>query len=354
MLPLLVAMVVGPMLKWKRAESDRGAGRGSNGQALVSAAVVLLVLARYTWSRLYLRRSRWGWRPGWSPARWPCWLIASASGARLSRRACKLARTTPRSFYGLVIAHAGVGLTVAGITGMSSWATEKVLMMRPGAGDRLAGYEFKLASVTRVPGPNYTADRAVFDVSRSSRPVSEIVSERRFFPVRQQQTTSAGISWGLVSNLYVSLGEPDQDGAWSVRLYHHPLVTWIWLGALAMAVGGFVSLFDRRLRVGAPQRARQPAGPGTSGIGAEPMQRLVALVPLLLFAAVSDRARLQPDQRSAAHAVDADRQAGAGFALPPLGDARARALPSADLTARSRCSTCSRRGARAAGSSTPR
>jgi cytochrome c-type biogenesis protein CcmF len=79
-------------------------------------------------------------------------------------------------------------------------------------------------------------------------------SERRFYPVRQQQTTAAGIRTNLISNLYVAIGEPNGSGAWAVRFYYHPLMPWVWIGTLTMAFGGFVSLSDRRLRVGMPQR----------------------------------------------------------------------------------------------------
>jgi cytochrome c-type biogenesis protein CcmF len=114
-------------------------------------------------------------------------------------------------------------------------------------------------SIGNVPGPNYQAERGVFDVVRNGRLVARLISERRFYPVRQQQTTSSGISTNLISNVYVTLGEPDGKGAWAVRFYYHPLVPWIWLGALTMALGGFVSLSDRRLRVGVPQRLQRHA-----------------------------------------------------------------------------------------------
>jgi cytochrome c-type biogenesis protein CcmF len=172
----------------------------------------------------------------------------------------RLAGTAPRAFYGLVIAHAGMGLTVAGITGMTNWATEKIDMLRPGQSMELSGYVLRFSAVDEVAGPNYDAERAVFDVTRNGRFVTQLASERRFYPVRQQQTTAAGIRTNLISNLYVAIGEPDDRGAFAVRFYYHPLVPWIWIGALAMALGGFVSLSDRRLRVGVPQRLpRHPA-----------------------------------------------------------------------------------------------
>jgi cytochrome c-type biogenesis protein CcmF len=106
-----------------------------------------------------------------------------------------------------------------------------------------------------VAGPNYDAQRATFDVTRNGRFVTQLASERRFYPVRKQQTVAAGIHTNFISNLYVAIGEDDDRGAVAVRFYWHPLVPWVWIGALIMAFGGFVSLADRRLRVGVPQRA---------------------------------------------------------------------------------------------------
>jgi cytochrome c-type biogenesis protein CcmF len=137
---------------------------------------------------------------------------------------------------------------------MTSWATEKMGMLRPGETMDLSGYVLRLRSVNNVAGPNYSADRATFDVTSNGRFVTQLASERRFFPVRQEETIAAGIRTNLISNLYVAIGEPDGNGAWAVRFYYHPFMPWVWIGTLAMAFGGFVSLSDRRLRVGAPQR----------------------------------------------------------------------------------------------------
>jgi cytochrome c-type biogenesis protein CcmF len=150
-----------------------------------------------------------------------------------------------------------MGLTVAGITGMSAWATESIQMMRPGESVQFSGYDLRFNSLGNVLGPNYQAERATFDISRNGRAVTQLSSERRFYPVREQRTASAGIRTNLISNFYVVIGEPDGKGAWAVRFYYHPFAPWIWLGGLGMAMGGFVSLSDRRLRVGAPQRPRR-------------------------------------------------------------------------------------------------
>src|SRR5215510_1086790 len=257
MVPLLLVMAVGPALKWKR-DDIREVLRRLRKPVVASALAVILVLA-LTLGRDLIAAAFMGVA---------VWLIAGAL-AVLARRlrlgsvalaaSVRLARATPGAFYGMVIAHAGMGLTVAGITGMTAWATEKIQMMRPGETLHLSGFDVHFKSVGNVTGPNYQAEQAVFDVAGKGRAATRLFSERRFYPVRDQQTTSAGIGTNLISNVYVTIGDPDGKGAWAVRFYYHPFVPWIWLGALTMAFGGFVSLFDRRLRVGVPQRLRVPA-----------------------------------------------------------------------------------------------
>jgi cytochrome c-type biogenesis protein CcmF len=257
MVPLLLMMAVGPTLKWKR--DDLRAILGRLRRPAVASALVAILVLMFTLGRDFGAAAFMGVA---------VWLIAGSLAVLAHRlrlgsvalaTSLSLARTMPRAFYGLVIAHAGMGLTVAGITGMTAWATEKIAMTRPGESLHLSGFDLQFKSIGNVPGPNYQAERGVFDVVRNGRLVARLISERRFYPVRQQQTTSSGISTNLISNVYVTLGEPDGKGAWAVRFYYHPLVPWIWLGALTMALGGFVSLSDRRLRVGVPQRLQRHA-----------------------------------------------------------------------------------------------
>jgi cytochrome c-type biogenesis protein CcmF len=249
---LLLAMAVGPALKWKRDDIQAALKklmRPITLNVLLVALVLSLALGRNLVAAVFMGIA--------------VWLVVSslmilAHRVRLGsvpwRTSLDLLRGTPRAIYGLVIAHAGMGIAVAGITGMSAWATEKIDMMRPGQSLHLSGYDLRLASVGKAAGPNYEADRAIFDISLDGRAVTRLASERRFYPVRQQQTTAAGIHTNLISNLYVTLGDPDGKGAWAVRFYYHPFAPWIWLGTLTMAFGGLVSLSDRRLRVGVPQR----------------------------------------------------------------------------------------------------
>jgi cytochrome c-type biogenesis protein CcmF len=253
MVPLLLAMPIGPILKWKRDDLRPALGR-LRLAAYASPLIAIVTLALTSGHTLVVTffMTLAAWLVFGSIA---VLLHRTRLGAAPLATSLRLARTTPLAFYGLIIAHAGMGVTVAGITGMTAWATEKIEMLRPGQSLQLSGYDVRLRSVGNVAGPNYDAERGYFDISRRGRPLTQLSSERRFYPVRQQQTTAAGIRTNLVSNLYVTLGEPDGKGSWAVRFYYHPFMPLVWIGALTMAFGGFVSLSDRRLRVGAPQRS---------------------------------------------------------------------------------------------------
>jgi cytochrome c-type biogenesis protein CcmF len=107
-----------------------------------------------------------------------------------------------------------------------------------------------------VQGPNYVAERATHHAHQDGRPYTTLTPERRLFTVQQRQIAETSIHTNLLRDLYATLGEGDADKGWTIRLYWNPLAPWIWLGAGLCALGGFVSLTDRRLRIGAPRSAR--------------------------------------------------------------------------------------------------
>jgi cytochrome c-type biogenesis protein CcmF len=178
------------------------------------------------------------------------------------RRAGRL----PRAHYGMTLAHAGLAIVIFGVTASSAWKQEEVLLMRPGETVTLAGYDYRFEGVERTQGPNYRSDMATFEVTRDGAPVATLTPEKRLYPVQNVPTTEAAIHTTGLADLYAVIGDPqdpaERDGAWTVRLYHEPLVPWMWAGALIMMLGGLVSLSDRRLRVGMPARRRKtvPAG----------------------------------------------------------------------------------------------
>ncbi len=166
----------------------------------------------------------------------------------------------PRGSFGATLAHAGLGVTIAGIAGMSlAQSVDRAAAARPGT-THLGGYDWHLVELHDAPGPNYAARVATIEVSRNGHLVTMLAPERRSFPVQQITTTDAKISTNGFRDLYAVLGD-ERDGGAVLRLHVNPLAPWIWLGALIMACGGMLSLADRRLRVGAPmRRAARRAG----------------------------------------------------------------------------------------------
>ena len=258
--PVLLVMAVGPLLSWKRGDLGEALRR----IWLAAAAAVGVIALALIYSDV----------PGVLPAIGvgiATWIIVGAlvelaDRVRLGRvplgETWRRMRRTPRSAFGMTIAHLGVGLVVAGVVGATAYKTEAIQNMRPGDSVDVAGYAFTLDRVERVRGPNYDAERAVFRLSRDGRELGSVNAERRNYPVERQQTTEAGILTLWTADLYAVIGEGSPADGWTTRLYHNPLVPWIWLGSIVMALGGVVSLTDRRLRVGAPARRRPAAAAG--------------------------------------------------------------------------------------------
>ena len=255
MVPLLLIVPFGPMLAWKRGDLFGAAQRlvAAFGGALLAVLVVLLFVDGA--SAFAAAGSGLAF-----------WLILGAvtdialkSGAPYVKPNVALRRLAglPRSALGTALAHFGLGLTVLGIVGVGSLQTEAIVTMRPGETLEISGYMLRFDGMQPFKGPNYTEDRGRFILSTDKgQPLGEIVSAKRFYPVREMPTTEAGIRTLGLSQLYVSLGDATQDGGIVVRVWWKPLVTLIWIGALAMMAAGAISLMDRRLRVGAPARRR--------------------------------------------------------------------------------------------------
>ena len=254
MVPLLIACVIGATLAWKRGDLSGVFGR--LGIAFVVAAAVALAAA---------------WRAGGGDllaalglglAAWLfCGALAELAGklgiGRIPPNAVlRRAGNLPRSAWGMTVAHAGVGIVVAGITASSAWQSERIQSMNPGDAVDIAGYRLVFRGVEETAGPNYRAVTGRFDLERGGRVLAVLRPEKRSYPAEKSQTTEAAIHTTWLADIYAVLGDRSATGAWTARLYHNPLVPWIWVGAIVMAAGGAVSLTDRRLRVGAPRRAR--------------------------------------------------------------------------------------------------
>src|SRR5262249_50958050 len=175
------------------------------------------------------------------------------------RTALARARGLPRSTWGSALAHLGLGVTLLGIIGETQMSAERIAELKPGQTISIRRWDLNFDSVTERQGPNYRELAAQFTVRRHSggEIVGTMEPAKRTFPSRGTGTTESALMTRGLGQLYLALGEPNQDGSIPVRLYYKPLVLLIWFGAIIMVIGGALSLSDRRLRVGAPKPARR-------------------------------------------------------------------------------------------------
>jgi cytochrome c-type biogenesis protein CcmF len=255
MLPLLLALPFGPFLAWKRGDLLGAAQRLS--VAAVVAVVVIVATAAYVQRGPWLAPFAIGL--GVFVMMGSVWEIAfrtkvgSAPWPEVARRA----RNLPRSVLGTMLAHFGVGLAVIGIAATSAYRVETIVAMKPGEHVETAGYVLTFKEATKGRGPNYQEDFATLDVTRNGKPVTTLMPSKRLYDAPPMPTTEAGILASWRGDLYAVVGDVQQAGGFAFRIYFNPLVRFIWIGAVIMFIGGAISLSDRRLRVGAPVKARR-------------------------------------------------------------------------------------------------
>ena len=256
--PLLVVVAVGPLMAWKRADLAGALQRlwVAGGAALLAGLVAWYLHAGGPLLAVF----------GIALA---AWLVVGALSelaerTRLFRAplidSWRRARHLPRASYGTTMAHAGLGVALAGIIGTSVWQIERIQVMHAGEALDVAGYSVRLDGVATHDGPNYRGQRAAITVSGNGRTVATMFPEKRSFPLAGTEVTETAIRTSGFADIYAVLGDGDGKGGWTIRLYYNPLAPWIWLGAVVMVLGGLVSLSDRRYRVGAPARHRAPEG----------------------------------------------------------------------------------------------
>ncbi|WP_430512842.1 heme lyase CcmF/NrfE family subunit [Pannonibacter phragmitetus] len=257
MVPLLIAVPFGPLLAWKRGDMLAACER-------LYAALGLAVLAMLFVFWL------WGMDRVLAPigVGLAVWVMAGAIAEIISRsrilevglgRGLPRLFGLPRSAWGTVLGHFGLGMTVLGIVVASAFQIEVVRNAKPGDTFDVSGYQFTFDGIAPQQGPNFTAQVGHFTVRSGGNEVAKLAPSKRVYTARGMPTTEAAIATFVFSQLYISLGESHADGSVDLRAYHKPLITLIWLGTLVMALGGAVSLTDRRLRVGAPKPAKTKA-----------------------------------------------------------------------------------------------
>ncbi|MDO1581580.1 heme lyase CcmF/NrfE family subunit [Rhizobium oryzicola] len=256
MIPLLIIVPFGPMLAWKRGDLLGALQRlyAAAGLSLFAAVAVFYfrhggpVMALFGLALAFFLIFG---------ALADLWQRGNFGKAKFSVALRRLAGL-PRSAFGTALAHLGLGVTVLGIVAVTTFQTEGVVEMKQGSTTEVGGYTLAFDGMRDGKGPNYTEQRAHFTISRGGVAVADVWSSKRLYTARRMPTTEAGILTFGLSQLYVSLGDPMADGGIVVRIWWKPFITCIWGGAFIMMFGGFVSLSDRRLRVGAPTRKAKP------------------------------------------------------------------------------------------------
>ncbi|MFC5743500.1 heme lyase CcmF/NrfE family subunit [Dyella tabacisoli] len=240
MLPVVLLMPFGPFLRWGKSDSPPlkrvllRAGIAAVACAIVAAFVTdgqgkaIAGVAAAVWcgfgTLLYVFK-RW--------------------------REMPRGRRYPAEMAGMLLAHFGLGVFLAGVLLTESLSVERDVRLAPGQTENVGGYDFRFDGVHEAAGPNWSADQGVVTVSKHGRKIAVMHPQKRTYTRGQVQTASA-IDAGFTRDLYVALGEPmdpkNVEGAWALRLYHKPFVRWIWGGGLLMMLGGFVSAGERRFR----------------------------------------------------------------------------------------------------------
>ena len=254
MAPAVFLMAVGPMASWKRATLP-GLWvrlRWALAVSVVTALIIPLVMGRFS--------------PLVALGLWLGLWVVCATIAHFAQRIRTSPQPTfgrrvaaqPLSWYGMMLAHLGVAVFIFGVTLVKGYEKELDLRMAPGDKVTLGGHEFLFKGAKEVPGPNYAAMQGDFEVRAVGGGTARVMRpEKRIYQASGMTMTEADIDTGVLRDLYVSLGEPVDDGAWGVRVYYKPFVDWIWGGCFLMAMGGLLAMGDRRYR---PRKALASEG----------------------------------------------------------------------------------------------
>ncbi len=254
MIPTIFLMGVGPMARWKETSVPDLASRL---KWALGATVVCAILTGWVQGAIHLLAT-----VGLLMAFWIFTSVATDLWERVRPEGkgfaeiVRKAGLIPRALVGMMVAHIGVAMFCLGVTMVKTYEVESDVKMSVGDSTTVRGYSFAFKGVKDIQGPNYDATRATIEISRNGSKITELSPEKRVYRVQQNPMTEAAIAPGLTGDLYVSMGEEVEGGAWIVRVYVKPFIDWIWGGCLVMAFGGFLAVTDRRYR----RKAATPTG----------------------------------------------------------------------------------------------
>ena len=235
-IPLLLLLGVGPAVRWK----------GDNASRLIKVSLFIFMLSLIIGLLLpFLIEDKLNIATGLGLAG-ALWVALTTLKDLFERVSKKLKLSL--SYLGMVVAHLGIAIFVAGVTVTMSYSEEKDLRMVPGSSYNISGYDFRFQGVRKVQGPNYTADEAVIEVWNGEEKSGVLLPQKRIYSGKGNPMTDASIDKTLSRDLYAALGEELENGAWSMRVYYKPMIRWIWLGCIFMSLGGVLAVSDKRYR----------------------------------------------------------------------------------------------------------
>jgi cytochrome c-type biogenesis protein CcmF len=246
MAPIILMMGLGPIARWKQASLP---DMWTRVKWVLAASVVIALLLPFVlgnWTPLIalgLLLAFWVFTTGLLD-------LYKRVGGKEGNLLARLKKQS-LSYYGMQLAHFGIGVFIIGVTLVKGYETERDVRMNVGDTVKAGGYEFTFDGVREQPGPNYTASQGRVTITKDGKAVTQLYPEKRQYNSSAMPMTIASIQVGVLRDLYVSLGEPipESQGAWAVRVYIKPFVDWIWVGCVLMALGGMLSIADRRYRI---------------------------------------------------------------------------------------------------------
>ena len=256
MTPVVVLMMFGPFLRWK--DDDFVAAVRKVAPAFIASVLIGFGVA---WA---VDHVTWRTVLGLALSAWVVLASIQLLVGRLKERAGASAgsrlRSITASWWGMWLAHFGVGIFIIGVTLVGSLDQNIDVKMKEGQRAELAGYTFLFRGALDADGPNYDAARGIIELSRDGRALGTLTPEKRVYRAQGMPMTEASLDIGVFRDVYVSLGEQLPDGAWIVSLYYKPFISWIWMGCLLMGLGGVFAASDRRYRRLAAREATAGAG----------------------------------------------------------------------------------------------
>ena len=243
MVLLILVLGVGPMSRWKRTSTSylvQQLAKVAAASIAIGIVLPLLVLFEISFAAII-----------WVVL--ASWIVLSMAKDLRNKIANKETvskglRTLSLSYYGMQIAHIGVAVMLIGVGLTSYFSTERSVLLAPGATVTLGSYAFRFDGSEATQGPNYIADQATFSISKDGNSLGELYPERRIYLATGTPSTEMAIDAGFLRDLFITLGEEKEDGAWTMTVYVKPFVRWIWLGAIFMAIGGTLAATDKRYR----------------------------------------------------------------------------------------------------------